>query len=119
MGDILGEETDPTAPNHFAERFSSAGEINIGFKPGRSKDIAYRLTFFDYIDRYSRLAGGEILNSITPKTRSVAVDLIPDFQAENQNQDTGFAGLVSRKPFGNYTAGVGEVQYNGPTYRKL
>lgn len=71
LADILDRKTDPSAPNSFEEDFVSSGQINFGFAPAKSSDRKFRLEFYDYVDRFDRIARKEDV----PSTLKRAVDL--------------------------------------------
>ena len=83
MDNLLSGVSVPTAPNAFEERFSVSGEINFRFSPARKEtDDLFQLKFFDYIDRFDRLAAGETLSNISPGTTVSVVDLVPELSNE-------------------------------------
>ena len=56
IGGSSDTSREPTAPNHFVERFASSGEINFSFRvANKDRDSIFRLEFYDYIDRFDRL----------------------------------------------------------------
>ncbi len=118
LKDLLGEVITPTAPNQFEERFAKSGEIQFDFAPSDPSQNLWVLTLYDYIDRYTRLLGGETIARIEPTTRTTRVDLVPTLESE-LTESTATNGLTVRKAFATYQSGRGEASMLGPDYRVL
>lgn len=114
LSDILDRKTDPSAPNSFEENFVSSGQINFGFAPAKPSDQKFRLEFYDYVDRFDRIARKED----APPTPKRSVDLFVE-NSEGTIIDAKNPGTVVRKNLAWFErmGGEGEVSY--PDFRKL
>lgn len=112
--DLLPKTKDPTAPNYFQEDFVSSNQINFSFAPAKSTDRKFRLEFYDYVDRFDKIALGES----APSTPKRAVDLLADLRNETVVDASG-TGLVTHKNAAWFDSATGEGEVTYPTYRTL
>lgn len=114
MDDILADGRDPSAPNYFKEDFVSSNQINFSFDPAKTTDRKFRLEFYDYVDRFDRIARGESA-PVTPKR---AVDLFADMR-DDTVVDASATGMVVRKNVAYFDSASGEGEITYPGYRIL
>lgn len=93
---LMNSETSRilAAPNHFEETFIASNEIDFSFQGANSlHDNFFRFEYYDYIDRFDKITSGENPLSVSPKTATHKVDLIPELQSETVF-DTTHVGFV-------------------------
>ena len=110
--DFLSLATDNApihpAPNFFQESFVASNEIDFSFSPAnQAKDNLFRFEYYDYIDRFDKIASGEQAPQIAPTTSIHKTDLIPDLPSETV-VDTSIQGFIIRKNIASFAGGTGE-----------
>jgi hypothetical protein len=106
LDDLLSENAaKPTAPNFFRESIVSSNQINFSFSPAKETDRRFRLEFFDYVDRFDRLARGDANSA--PPTPSRVVDLFADLRSETTT-NASLTGAIIRSNVAFVRSGQGE-----------
>ncbi|HRI35735.1 MAG TPA: hypothetical protein PK765_01355 [bacterium] len=108
------------APDYFLEDFAASGRINASFLAADSgSETRYRLEMYPYIDRFDRIASGEIERSIAPVSIKESIDLVPDLSEVLGNSDITVIGGDIRHAYAVVRSAVGDFTVGGMEYEAI
>jgi hypothetical protein len=108
------------APDYFLEDFAASGQINASFLAADPRaESRYRLEMYPYIDRFDRIASGEVERGIEPASIKESVDLVPDLSDRLVDEDMEIPGGSAQHAYATVLSAVGDFTVGGVEYETV